>query len=386
LRTIRILIITHSPLSAEFGAGQAAIQLTQALKALGHDVVLWSPHPLPQTKWWQSLQQMRAKVDAFIETQEPFDVIDSPAGFITKRMRESAVVVARSTQPDILYLLYGLTSQMRWDVKSLIRTPFNYLYTLFHLTLVLQGWRRASCIFCLGTLELQWMKRWFPWWREKLFLYMNALSESDQAALATIRSQRKKHCADGLHFLWIGRWVSHKGPDVLLDFIKQWSTLRPQDIFTIAGCGLEAEKHCPGALIESGRLKIIPSFDRRDLYSLLGSNDIGLFTSKVEGWGLVLNEMLESGMHVFSTQVGGAPDLEPFFKKQLYRFPPSPAEISKLSDEANELKNYYEVFAWEKIAGAYMNSLKDRLNPDWQIVGEADSAAIVQQVESPRGN
>lgn len=39
--------------------------------------------------------------------------------------------------------------------------------------------------------------------------------------------------------------------------------------------------------------------------------DAGLFTSEAEGWGLSLNEMLESDMPVFATEVGGVRDLRP---------------------------------------------------------------------------
>lgn len=109
MRSIRILIVTHASLSAELGAGQMAINLAEALQAQGHDITLWSPHPLPaQTKWWRSVQQMRSKLDVFIETQKPFDVIDSPAMFITRQVSKSAFVLARSVQPDILYIRHGL--------------------------------------------------------------------------------------------------------------------------------------------------------------------------------------------------------------------------------------------------------------------------------------
>lgn len=352
---MRILIITHAPLSAEFGAGQMAIQLGEALKAQGHDVVLWSPHPLPHAKWWQSLQQMRSKVDAFIEAQESFDVIDSPATLITKRMRKSAVVVARSTQPDILYLFSDLKLPSKLNVKNTVLIPLTFLYTLFHMSLVLAGWRRASYIFCLGALEYEWMKKWLPWWRQKLVLYLNALSESDQAALAEIREQRMEHCRDSLHFLWIGRWVPHKGPDILLDFIKGWSSLRPQDTFTLAGCGVEAQKDCPANLLQTGRVKIVPSFERRELYSLLATHEVGLFTSRVEGWGLVLNEMLESGMYVFATRAGGKIDLQPFFDT-LKTFPPDPGFQPQLQN-IRIAKHYYDAFNWSRIAMYYAASI-----------------------------
>jgi glycosyltransferase involved in cell wall biosynthesis len=373
LRPFRILIITHSPLTAEFGAGQMAINLADALKAQGHDVTLWSPHPLEKTKWWLSLKQMRSKADQFIAAQEPFDVIDSPASFITRRMRrKSALVVARSNQPEILYLATELGAAKRENIRSIARLPFNYLYVLFRLYLLFRGWGRANFILCLGALELQWMRRWFPWWRGKLFSYMNALSASDQAALRAIWRQRNNQRAESIRFLWIGRWTRHKGTDVLLSFINDWSTQRPQDRFTIAGCGAEAKSDCSPEMLESGRLKIIPSFTREELYYLLASHDAGLFTSKVEGWGLSLNEMLESGMQVFATPAGATVDLKPFFTS-LLQFPPTAKDINNLSEPAI-IAEYYDNFTFSRIAENYarlvFNDLHSEENLQLRIAQE----------------
>jgi len=364
LRSIRILIVTHALLSAELGAGQMAFNLAEALRAQGHDVTLWSPYPLPsQTRWWQSIQQMRSKLDEFIETQEPFDVIDNVTVLITKQVTKSAVVVARSVQPDILYLAHSLNSWKQRSRKEIFKLPFSYLYVLFQVFLLLQGWQRAKYILCLGTLELEWMKKWFPWWRCKLISYFNALSNVDQEALAQVRTNRQSHLDDAIRFLWIGRWVSHKGITELLDFIVERAALCLQDTFTIAGCGTDAEKDCPPQLLQSGRLKILPSFKRSQLYSLLASHDVGLFTSRVEGWGLVLNEMLESGMPVFATPVGGVPDLQAFVKDMLKPFPPPSKSTNDILTTSTNLKDYYSTFTWEKIAKVYTNLIFANLEP-----------------------
>lgn len=350
---MRILIVTHAPLNANYGASQVAINLGEALRALGQDVTLWSPQPLPPTtRWWQTLSKMRAKLDGFLKTQEPFEVIDCPATFITRRVSASAPVIARNNQPDILYLAYSLRTPTA-NIKTLGLLPLEFAHTLFHLCLVLQGWRRARYILCHGSLELQLMRRWFPSWRHKLSSYLCALSTADQHALASVRSQRKARSAETLRFLWIGRWAAHKGPDILLDFISKWATPRPQDTFTIAGCGEAPQKDCPAALLQSGRIKIVPSFERRDLYSLLAEHDIGLFTSKVEGWGLALNEMLEAGMPVFATPAGGTKDLQPFFKT-LLPFPPS-VNLSVIPTDCEIPSTYYDTFSWSRIAQGYID-------------------------------
>lgn len=364
MKSIRILIVTHAPLAPEFGAGQMALNLAEAFREQGHDVTLWSPHPLPpQTRWWQRLQNMRSKLNAFLDTQSPFDAIDTPAIFITRRVRQAApVVVARSVQPDILYIANNLNWSVEVNCKGIIRLLFSYSYALFQVFLIVQGWHRATSILCLGTLELQWMKKYFPWWRDKLGSYVNALSKADQEALTQVRLHRQKPYGKGIRFLWIGRWVPHKGIDTLLDFIGRWAALHPQDTFAIAGCGTEAEKTFSSELLQSGRVKILPSFERSQIYSLLTNHDVGLFTSKVEGWGLVLNEMLESGMPVFATSVGGVADLQPFCKEILQPFPPSWQLIKDVLSCSTILADYYNTFTWKKIAEKYEASILTRVS------------------------
>ena len=360
MESLRILIATASPLSAKFGAGQMAINLAQALRAQGHNVTLWSPYPMPNlTRWWQaiqSIQLMRSKLDTFIATQERFDVIDTSAELITKRVTQSGLVVARSVQPQILYMLFDLKHKPETSLKEIILLPLSYFFFITVVFLIIQGWQRSKYILCLGILELEWMKKWFPWWRSKLISYVNALSKADQLELAQIRLNRKKQKGEGIGFLWIGRWTAHKGIHELVDFIIQRAASHPEDNFTIAGCGDNAEKDFSPELIQSGRLKIIPSFERCQLYSLLFNHDAGLFTSKVEGWGLVLNEMLESGMPVFATHAGGVADLQELFKT-LMEFPQLPQLMPDIISSYTDIDDYYRRFSWEAIADNYTRTI-----------------------------
>ncbi|MHC5824505.1 MAG: glycosyltransferase family 4 protein [Nostoc sp.] len=365
MQSLRILIATYSPLSAEFGAGQMAINLAEALRLQGHDVTLWSPYPMPNLRrWWQGLQSiqlMQSKLDAFIATQERFDVIDTSAHLITKRVAQSGLVVARSVQPQILYMLCDLKDKPETSLKEIILLPFDYLFFITVVILLMQGWQRSKYILCLGSLELEWMKKWFPWWRSKLIFYVNALSKADQVELANIHLNRKKHEGERIRFLWIGRWTAHKGIHELVDFIIQRAASHPKDTFTIAGCGTNAEKDFSPELIQSGRLKILPSFERNQLYSLLANHDAGLFTSKVEGWGLVLNEMLESGMPVFAKPAGGVADLQEFFKI-LMTFPPPPQLMPDIITSYTDVDDYYRRFSWETIAENYVTKIFKKIN------------------------
>lgn len=360
MSSVRILIVTHAQLTPEFGAGQMAINLAEALHRQGNQVTLWSPPSLPkQTKWWQSTQVIRQKLDDFLENQASYDVLDSPAALITPKAKQLAsVVVARSVQPDILYIFQSFRDRADKLWTEAFKLLFYYLYLCFQALLVLQGWRRSKYILCLGSLELQWMKKWFPWWTHKLLYYVNALSELDQSNLSKISLKRNVLTTKGIRFLWIGRWAYHKGTNTLIKYIIKRAASNPEDTFTIAGCGPQAENQLPARLVQNGTIKIIPYFDRSQIFSLLESHDIGLFTSKVEGWGLVLNEMLEAGMPIFATQAGGVVDLEPYVRKGLNTFPPSQDIKNSSLEYAVFLENsYFEKFTWDKIAKKYREKI-----------------------------
>ena len=363
---MRILIVTHAPLTAEFGASQIALNLGEALRTHGHDVTMWSPQPLPENiRWWRTLRAMRARLDEFLSAAHAFDVIDCPPSLITRRATRSAVVIARSTQPDLLYFWHELKGRGMRGFKSLY-LPFEFLYTLYHVTLVLRGWSRARTILCLGSLEVNWMRRWLPWWRHKLATYFITPSASDQRSLRDVRSARVAHTVDKIRFLWIGRWVVHKGREQLLNFISTWNAARPQDTFTIAGCGSGAEKEFPAELLRSGVVTLVSSFKRSELNELLAQHDIGLFTSKVEGWGLSLNEMLESGMVVYATNAGGVSDLRPYHES-LLKFPPEVASISA-NPTKHPLNAYFDVFDWRNIAQAYLTSINHDVSNPLELV------------------
>jgi len=363
-KSLRILIATHSPLSKEFGAGQTAINLADAFRTLGHDVTLWSPHPMPNLpRRWQGLQSfelMRSKLDEFLNNQNYFNVIDCPSFLITKKVTQSTnLVIARSVQPDILYTMSNLFNSNNNLLKRVVLFPFNFFLGILTIFSIIKGWRRANYILCLGSIEKAWMHKWFPWWRSKLFVYVNALSKDDQLELTKIRLNRiEEQCKEGIRFLWIGRWVSHKGVKRLLKFIVQRVGSNPQDTFTIAGCGMGAEKNLPSEMIESGKINIVPSFKRHELYELLANHDVGLFTSRVEGWGLVLNEMLESGMTVFATPAAGVIDLQIFFETLVVFPPPHKITLTFLAFEPNKsIEQYYATSSWDKIADTYIKKM-----------------------------
>jgi glycosyltransferase involved in cell wall biosynthesis len=351
---MRILITTFCLLTPEMGAGQMALNLAAALRQRGHDVVCWWPGEPPSgLRWWKHTAWRRRKLAAFAQREGPFDVIDALPVAISAPLARVAPVVARSVQPDLRYLWVEGKENLRFLFRRPMSGLVGLLYAGYLAVLVVFGWHRARVIMCLGSLESEWMRRWLPWLQHKLRVYVSAPENEDRRKLAFIRTGRKKPEGPGTRFLWIGRWTPHKGTRQLLRFLSAWLPAHPHDTVTIAGFGTGAERDVSTDLVAMGRVRLVPSFTREELFELLRTHDAGLFTSVIEGWGLSLNEMLESGMPVFAAEAGGVPDLRLHAAELLRPFPP-PAYGGVVNGVGlRGAVDLPDTFTWKAIAAAY---------------------------------
>jgi glycosyltransferase involved in cell wall biosynthesis len=348
-----------SPISAELGAAQIALNLSRALRALGTEVVVWTPHPIPpEVRWWRRMAWVRRKIAEYAKQDGKFDVVDVPPVAVTRLLARQCTVVARSVQPDLLYLWTELRYAGRIRPHSVAVWIASAMLNTYLAALVLVGWSRARHILCLGMLDFGRMRRWFPWWRAKMGMYINAIGDEERRALADIKRNRRTPPGPGTRFLWLGRWVAHKGTDLLLEFMEARLKERTDDTITIAGCGPGAEPQIPVEPLNSGRVRIVPSYNRTDLFELLATHDAGLFTSRTEGWGLTLHEMLESGMPVYATRAGAVYDLQHEFRGQLRSFPPSLSQIEVTSSADIPDSGYFERFSWTAIGSRYIEQVR----------------------------
>jgi len=343
------------------GASQVALNLGDALSARGHEVVIWSPQPIPPgVRWWQDWVWRQRQLESYLDEGPPFDVVDLPSIAISRRIARHAPLVARSVQPALQYFLLDAQASLGKAASAPLMTAVQLLHTARLSAAVMRGWHHASLILCLGTEEREWMRRHLPWTSSRLAHYFNAVRHEEREELSRVRRDRSTPPGPGLRFLWIGRWTRHKGTERLVRFLGRRAAARPQDSFTLAGTGSAAGDSLPAGLRD--HVRIIPSFPRSELPELLASHDAGLFTSTSEGWGLSLNEMLESGMPVFATEVGGVQDLRPYFPKTLLPFPP-PLDPVLTGLHETDLSLYYQNFTWEAIAERYEDDVLHRLRP-----------------------
>jgi glycosyltransferase involved in cell wall biosynthesis len=350
---VRVLLVTYAELDPRYGAAQPALNLAAALRDRGHDAEAWAPPPPPpELRWWHSVAWRRGQLQALLAGRPRYDVVDLPPLAVAGGRLPASILVARSTQPDLRYWALEARGLLRAALRSPARAAAHLGHRALLARRVVAGFQRADVIFCLGSLEMRWMRRRLPWTRRKLRVYVNAPAPAEQEALARVRAGRDRSPRPAARFLWIGRWSDHKGPRTLVEWLRRRHADRPCDRFTLAGCGDQAAADIPPAMRSSGVVAVVPSFTRGELANLLAGHDAGVFTSRVEGWGQTLNEMLESGLPVYATAAGGVADLKPFFPGTLREFPPSDGSIPG-APASEPSGDYYEVFNWDRIASRY---------------------------------
>jgi glycosyltransferase involved in cell wall biosynthesis len=355
---MRILVVSHPPLHAELGAAQMAVNLATALQRRGHDAVAWSPEPLPaRTRWWNLWKAQRDAIRLHAAATGPYDVIDTPAVSATTALARHGSIVVRSVQPELLYLRSTVAADLRCGVSP--RALAHALLAPTRARAICRGWETAKLILCLGGHERAWMLARFPSWQSKLGCYVSALPAADRRQLLELRERRPRagRNGSGARFLWLGRWTGHKGTTRLLEILNARLARFPADSATIAGCGPLAHRDIPAQWLTTGRVRVVESYRRSELAALLAEHDIGLFTSEVEGWGLTLAEMLESGMPVYATDAGAVPDLRPFFTASL-RPLPVPDELPPAAPEDLGRNGYLARFDWDAIAADYERQVR----------------------------
>jgi glycosyltransferase involved in cell wall biosynthesis len=353
---MRILMVTAGPIDATSGASQIAMNLARALVGLGHEALVFGvevpSNGLPGVR--QRQLQIQAIADRAC-AHGPFDAIDVPPTLASPVLRGGGLVVVRSVQPELRYLAVEARGLVARAGRGSLRAAWSLLGLAARRRWVGCGWRSAGLILCLGTRELEWMRARPELAGRRMACYWAAPSAEERPLLAEVRRERRGREGSGVKFLWLGRWSAHKGTARLERFVRQRLAGHAQDTLTIAGCGIPPDVAWPEPI--RGRIRQRLSFRRDELAPLLAEHDFGLFTSEAEGWGLSVQEMLESGMPVLATQEGAVPDLAPYFPGAIHAFPPGPEwrpGIGRVEPSAG----YEARFDWAAIANAYSDALR----------------------------
>lgn len=354
---MRILFVSRPPLVPELGAAQVALSLAAGVREAGHEAVAWSPETVAgEGRGGPDAGTRARRLAALLEREGPFDVLDLPAESVTAQIARAGFVVARSVQPETLYRRVEILEGFRRNPFS----PHNVLALVRAargLAALRRGRSLSSLVLCLGSLESAWTKSRYPVLAGRVETYRIAPPPAERAALRTLRETRRPEPIGGpRQYLWIGRWAAHKGVGLLVRFLRD---LESGARVTVAGCGRDGERALARLGPASGRVRVVPGFTRGELIGLLREHTAGLFTSRVEGWGLGLQEMLESGLPVFATRAGCVPDLEPWLGSRISSFPPGGGAASS-SRGPLDWSGYEARFDWSAITRDYLRCVEAR--------------------------
>jgi glycosyltransferase involved in cell wall biosynthesis len=353
---MRVVIASTGALSRELGTGQVHGSLADGLRALGHDVHIWTPTLLTPGHWTVGPFRLREQWREYVRTLGGVDVVDSPPILASARDGHSARWVCRSTQPDILYTLETARDQRASSFVGVARATMLVGLAAALAATFYEAWTVSDVIMCHTRSECRRVARACPWIRAPMATWDGALSDADRAALDAVRRARQPRPAGSpTRYLWVGRWVAAKGTRRLLEFLAE-RLAETRDEFTVAGCG-EAGVEALARLTHWPRLRVVPSFTRAELPALLARHDAGLFTSEAEGWGLVLNEMIEAGMPVYATDAGGVEALRAILPESLPAFPPPIGAELPPPPPDDAYRRYHERFSWKAVTARYLEAL-----------------------------
>jgi len=297
---MRILLTIHHELDPDSGAPGATLALADAMRDQGHDVQVLSHDHLPA--WARGrralfLFPMLVAWRAF-RGRHRWDVVDfsSYDGWI-------ATFLPRSFRPRLLaFHSHGLehiaheqrVADARRGKQGLSLKYFLYRGSL-HLWAVGRAARRAEIAFFLNRNEQQYAVRDLGVEMSKSALAVNGLSEAFLAA-----AQIPKRCPterEPLNVAFIGGYIQIKGIAYLMPALATYLQRHPTAHALLAGTRVIPDKvlaDVPSQLRD--RVKVIPTFDRGQLPSLLADSQVFVLPSLSEGFNIAALEAMACGL------------------------------------------------------------------------------------------
>lgn len=127
------------------------------------------------------------------------------------------------------------------------------------------------------------------------------------ASVSTAGARRTPPSGDQLRILWVGRLVDLKRPEIAIEAFNRIVPEIPGASLTIVGDGPLAPRVRAAADRASGTVVLTGRVEGQPLDEIYASHDVLLVTSARDVWSLVVNEALERGLYVVSSdRVGSA--------------------------------------------------------------------------------
>ncbi|MCY1016808.1 glycosyltransferase family 4 protein [Pyxidicoccus sp. MSG2] len=312
---MRVLLGIHHPLDPNLGAPGVTLALGQALAALGCEVDYYSYHEaFPGTREHGSLHGVRFpwKVAAHLAREaRRYDVLDITTGdaWAWARLgrpgaRERHALVTRS---------HGLEHTFSERLRASAREGhlrLSWKYPLYHggfrLWEVRQSLLLADHAVLLNTLDAAYA-------REHLGVpadHLSVIPHGLDAPFHGLPAPRPSAPGAPLRVACVGSWLPLKGRDEMVAVATRLHAEGVAFSLSLYGTGAKEDEVLaafPAQVRE--RLRVVPRYPRTELPRLLEAEEVLLFPSHSEGFGMALVEAMACGLAPVSSPVGVAPQV-----------------------------------------------------------------------------
>jgi glycosyltransferase involved in cell wall biosynthesis len=316
---MRVLLGIHHPLDANLGAPGVTLALGNALTALGCEVDYYSYHEaFPGVPWHGSWHGVRFpwKVASHLAREaHRYDVLDITTGdaWPWARLGRPGARARQALVTRSHGLEHTVSEQLRADARE-GKARLSWKYPLYHggfrLWEVRQSLRMADHAVLLNAQDAAWA-------RERLGVPAGRVSVIphglDAAFLGLPPPEGPREAvseAAPLRIAFVGSWIQRKGHEDAVAAAVQLSARGVPYRLSLYGTGFgEAEvlASFPPAVRE--RVRVVPRYVHAELPKLLAGDEVMLFPSHAEGFGMALVEAMACGLAPVSSPVGVAPDV-----------------------------------------------------------------------------
>lgn len=316
---MRVLLGIHHPLDPNLGAPGVTLALGQALSALGCEVMYHGygeafPGDTRDTVW-HGVRFPWALARWLAREASRFDVLDVTTGdaWPWARLGRPGARARHALLTRSHGLEHVVSEQLRADVRA-GRATVSWKYPLYHggfrLWEVRQSLLVADHSVLLNAHDAAFARERLGVPAEKLSVIPHGLDAAflDLPPPGRTPDAVSEHAP--LRVACVGSWIQRKGRE---DVVAVASALAARGVpFTLSlyGTGLGVDEvlgSFPAAVRE--RLHVVPKYVHAELPRLLARDEVLLFPSHAEGFGMALVEAMACGLAPVSSPVGVAPQV-----------------------------------------------------------------------------
>ncbi|RKH32428.1 glycosyltransferase [Corallococcus praedator] len=311
---MRVLLAIHHPLSQDLGAPGVTLALGRALQAQGCTVDYYGyGDAFPGEQHHTALHNLRFpwKLSAHLaRVARRYDVLDVTTGDAWPWARAGRPGAAR--RHALVTRSHGLehtvSEQLRADARE-GKARLSWKYPLynggFRLWEVAQSLRLADHAVLLNEADAAYARERLRVAASKLSIIPHGLGEAFQGL------PLPEPLAEGpLRLATVGTFIQRKGREDVIAAAGRLHALGVAFTLTLYGTGTpEPEVRAAFPPSVQPHLRVVPGYAHATLPGLLAREEVLLFPSHAEGYGMALVEAMASGLVPVSTPVGVAPSV-----------------------------------------------------------------------------